>query len=130
MKTRAILAAPLLALAALAGCIETGTATQLPGDALVPGTRFNATGLVDCTNQIGATMFTCEFGVIREGGGSGTVVVTLPTGNTRSIYFRSGSPVSSDAPAALRFQRSSDSTLVFIGTIERYSIPDAVIWGG
>ena len=65
------------ALASLAGCVE--TETSRPGDALVPGTGYNATGILPCTNQIGVTMFDCEFGVIRRRYGDATVVVTLPT---------------------------------------------------
>jgi hypothetical protein len=112
----------------VAGCVE--TATQLPGDALVPGTGYNATGRIPCTNQIGQTMFDCEFGVIRRGGGDATVVVTLPTGNERRIEFVRGVPVSADVPASLRHQRVGDETYVYIGTIERYRIFDAVIYGG
>lgn len=118
----------LAAVAALAGCVE--TAGPLPGDALVAGTGYNATGLLSCTNQLGATMFDCEFGVVRRGGGAGTVVVTLPTGNQRSILFEAGRPVASDAPAALSSRRTGDATEVFIGTIERYLVPDAIIYGG
>lgn len=121
------LAVPALALA-LAGCVE--TPTGVPGDALVPGTPYNATGSIECTNQIGPTLFDCPFGVIRRGGGSGTVVVTLPTGNTREIVFERGVPVGSDAPARLSYSRTEGTTEVFIGETERYRIFDAVIYGG
>lgn len=107
-----------------------GRASQLPVDATVPGTDFNATGILRCTNQMGPTMFDCPFGVIRRGNGSGTVVVTLPTGNERRISFDRGIPVSSDAPARLTHQRTGDTTEVYIGTLERYRVPDAVIYGG
>lgn len=111
-----------------AGCVETGT--QLPGDAVVPGTGYNAAGRLPCTNQIGPTLFECEFGVIRRGGGDATVVVTLPTGNERRIEFRNGRPSTTDAAAQARYRRSGDDTLIFIGNTERYRIPDAVIYGG
>ena len=107
-----------------------GAASQLPGDALVPGTAFNATGQIACTNQAGQTMFDCDFGVIRRGGGSATVVVTLPTGNRRTIDFENGRPVSSDAPARLTHSRSGDVTTIRIGNTERYEIFDAVVFGG
>ena len=112
----------------LTGCVETGN--QLPGDALVPGTGYNATGRIPCTNQVGPTMFDCEFGVVRRGGGTATVVVTLPTGNERRIFFENGTPSGSDAPVAARYRRMGDETLIAIGNVERYRIFDAVVYGG
>lgn len=44
-----------------------GVATQLPGDALVGGTGYNATGSLTC--RIANRARTCAFGVIRRAGG-------------------------------------------------------------
>jgi hypothetical protein len=71
----------------------------------------------------------CDFGVIRRGNGDATVVVTLPGGGQRYIYFE-GNQSSSDAAAGIVWERRGDLNLMSIGTEERYEIPDAVRFGG
>ena len=50
----------------------------------------------------------------------------------RSILFVKGKPIASNAPAmdALTSERKGDTTIVKLGTTERYEIPDALITGG
>jgi len=119
------------------------TATQLPDtapvqqgeeDALVPGTEFHATGMVECTTAAGAATGLCDFGVIREGNGMGTVVVTLPDGRTRAIFYEGGVPVNfdraeSDGDIAFEVIPQSGGYMVVIGDAS-FVIPDAVIFGG
>jgi hypothetical protein len=98
------------------------------------GTAFTATGLTDCTLSRDAATGTCEFGVIREGNGSGTVMVFSPEGGVRAIYFENGTAISydqsqADAGKELTATRDGDTSIVFIGE-ERYVIPDAVLYGG
>lgn len=102
-------------------------------DALVPGTPFHATGEVPCTPAANAAETQCAFGVIRQGGGTGSVELTLPDGTIRVLQFRNGTVVSVDpvagATAVLSAAREGDSSIVTLGD-QRFVIPDAVIFGG
>lgn len=103
-------------------------------DALVPGTAFNATGSVECYPAPGAEAQMCDFGVIRDGNGTGTVTVTLPGGPSRSIFYDGGLPVSfdqsqADGDIAFEAKKTADGYMVFIGPAS-FVIPDAVIYGG
>jgi uncharacterized protein YraI len=109
-------------------------ATPGDADALVPGTPFHATGEVACTPAAGAAETQCAFGVIRQGGGSGSVELTLPDGTTRVLQFRNGTAVSVDpvagaAAPVFSAARKGDSSIVTLGD-QRFDIPDAVIFGG
>lgn len=104
-----------------------------PGDALVPGTSYHATGNVPCSMGGGQPAGTCPFGVRREGGGSATVTVTRPDGRTHAIAFEKGKAVGYDEsqadPGEFRASREGDLSVIRIGD-ERYEIPDAVVFGG
>jgi Bacterial SH3 domain len=110
----------------------TGTAPTPPpgGDALVPGTNFNATGTLDCDLLAGALNLRCSFGVIRKGRGDAEVVIRLPGGNDRRIQFVAGKAVASNSSGPVTSQRRGDTTYVSVGALERYEVPDAVIYGG
>lgn len=124
---------------------DDGVATQLPetppmpeaGDALVPGTPYNATGPLSCARSADAPMQECQFGVIRErpGSGNGSVTITWPDGGARVIVFEAGNPVSFDQSEAekgltMTVTRTDNGiSIVMIGD-ERFEIPDSVIWGG
>jgi Bacterial SH3 domain len=106
-----------------------GGATQLPGDALVPGTPYNATGSLDC--RIANRARTCAFGVIRRGRGDGLLDVTLPSGTTRRIEFQAGRPISSNAAGGVYGEwTDSGAVTVFIGTTEQYTVENAILFGG
>ena len=104
-----------------------------PGDALVPGTSYHATGDVPCAVGAGRPTGRCPFGVTREGNGSGIVIITKPDGRTRAIFFENGRATGYDMsqadPGEFGASRNGDLTIVTIGD-ERYEIPDAVIFGG
>lgn len=98
------------------------------------GSAFTATGLTECTLSHDAATETCEFGVIREGGGSGSVMVFWPEGGMRALFFENGAPVrydrsEADAGKELSVTRDGDASIVIVGD-ERYVIPDAVLYGG
>ena len=101
-------------------------------DAVVAGTDYNATGMVPCAQAKGQPMGQCPFGVIREGSGSATVVVTRPDGRTRAIFFKAGKAVGSDASEAdggpFSTEREADLNTIRVGD-ERYEIPDVVVLG-
>lgn len=102
-------------------------------DTLVPGTDFHATGQIPCAMAKGQPMGSCDFGVIRKGGGNGTVRVTTPDGRTRDLFFAKGRAIGADVsrtdPGAFRAEHEDDLHMIHIGD-ERYQIPDAVINGG
>jgi hypothetical protein len=120
-----------------------GVATQLPemqpipvpeGDALVPGTNFNATGLIDCVPDMDAAETTCEFGVEREGNGNGWITVFMPDGEALELRFEDLTPMSFDesgrwAGQTMTVDQSGDMFTVFVGPT-RLVFPLAVMDGG
>ena len=76
----------------------------------------------------------CDFGVARAGGGTAAVVVTLPDGRQRVIFFKTGKAVSanlSQADGNMSFSAGKEADLYLIRAgNERYEIPEAVIYGG
>jgi hypothetical protein len=112
--------------------VGNGQVTQLPGDALVPGTSYNATGRVPCWTENGY-VGTCFYGVRRQSGGNGTVTITKPNGRSRTVFYQRGNPTGYDFsqadPATFSWKRFGDEVSISIGQ-ETYKIPDAVITGG
>lgn len=95
---------------------------------------FDANGEIPCGQVRGQPMTRCAFGVSRAGGGYATVVITMPDGRQRIVFFRMGQAIGADSSEAdrsgpFRAERESDLNLIRVGE-ERYEIPDAVILGG
>jgi hypothetical protein len=99
-------------------------------DAKVPGTGYNATAQIRCVAEPNKPMSACKAGVKRSSNGGGTVHVTTPDGGSRVITFAGGKAVRSDSQAGMDVQRRGDTSVVRIGTVEVYEIPDAFIFGG
>lgn len=102
-----------------------------PGDALVPGTPFHATGTIPCAIAKDQPTSPCRFGVVRQGVGRAAVTIFMPGGTERVIRFDNGVPSGSNAPtgAKLGFKRNADLFLISINA-ERYEVPEAVLNGG
>jgi hypothetical protein len=98
-------------------------------DALVSGTGYHATAKIPCVAEPGKPMSQCDAGVKRTPGG-GSVHVTNPDGGSRVITFRDGKVFSTDAGAPFRVERRDDWSIVRIGAVEVYEIPDAFVFGG
>jgi hypothetical protein len=102
-------------------------------DAKVPGTNFHATGKIPCSMGGGQPAGQCDFGVTREGNGSGIVTITKPDGGTRSIIFKNGKAIGYDQSQAdsakFSAEEQSRTYIIHIGP-ERYEIIDSVIYGG
>ena len=98
-------------------------------DAMVPGTGFHATSRITCVAEPNKPMSQCDAGVKRTAGG-GSVHVTTPDGGSRVINFRDGRVSSTDADAPFRVERRGDWSIVRIGAVEVYEIPDALVFGG
>jgi hypothetical protein len=95
---------------------------------------FDATGFVPCAQHLGQPTSSCKFGVAREGGGTATVVVTRTDGTKRALFFADGGFLSADTSQADGYPeysatREADLNFIRVG-VERYEIPDAVIFGG
>jgi heat shock protein HslJ len=96
--------------------------------------RFDATGRLPCAQERGQPIGQCQFGVARAGGGYATVVVTLPAGRERVLYFRMGQAIGADTSEAegerlFSVTREDDLQHIRVGP-ERYEVPDAVVLGG
>lgn len=102
--------------------------TQLPGDATVPGTGFNARGVLVCA--FGGRANVCPWGVVRRGNGNATLIITLPGGTQRVIDFAGGRPETANFPGGVFGEFAGDEVTVSIGTNERYIVPNAVLFGG
>lgn len=100
-----------------------------PGDALVRGTPYHAIAPIRCRTVLGGQFGQCKAGVVRRPG-SATVHLETPDGGERTILFRDGRAVSSDASGPLRVTRQGDTSIVRIGLVEVYEIPDALPFGG
>jgi hypothetical protein len=114
--------------------ITGGAASEVRStDAKVAGTPYHATGQIPCATAAGQPTGSCPFGVVRKGGGTGTVTVTKPDGRTRSIFFERGKATGYDMsqadPGEFSASRQGDLNVIRIGS-ERYEIPDAVVSGG
>lgn len=104
-------------------------ATQLPGVAPPPSERFNATGTLTCT--ISGRSAQCPWGVIRRGGGAATLVVTLPRGGERQIYFDGDIPSSENSGRGVTARYLPNGFIdVLVGTEEQYQLASAALLGG
>lgn len=96
--------------------------------------KFNARGEIPCAQHLAQPMMQCKFGVARAGGGTAAVIVNLPDGRKRMIFFDKGKATGADLSqadggAAFRTTRRGDLNMIEAGN-ERYEIPDAVVFGG
>jgi hypothetical protein len=98
-------------------------------DALVPGTDFHATTTIPCVAEPNKPMSQCDAGVKRTAGG-GSVHVKTPDGGSRVITFSNGKVSGTDAKAPFKVERRDDWSIVRIGTVEVYEIPDGLVFGG
>lgn len=112
---------------------HTSSRSSERGDALVPGTEFNATGELSCARSRGQPMGRCRFGVTREGNGNGWIKIFWPDGGSRVIFFEAGTPSSfdsseADGGARMTVGKESDLFKIRIGE-QRFEFPDIVISG-
>jgi hypothetical protein len=106
------------------------------GDALVPGTNYNATAKIPCAGYQGAVAGMCDAGVIRGGETATFVEVMLSDGTKRIIFFKpdgsflSFNTAEADGTAAMAIssEKKGDVTIAKIGT-ETYEVPDIFVIG-
>lgn len=128
------------ALSSDAAAASGGTAPASPEteDALVEGTEYNATTIMDCGFDNKPPTQSCNAGVKRNWGEDGTslVEVTKPDGSKRAIFVRGTEPYGADSAQAdgsagweFNTTREGDQVTVKFGP-ETYVIVDALITGG
>jgi hypothetical protein len=111
------------------------TAANPPIGELRPGDEFDATSIIPCARHAGQPMTQCNAGVVREGGGNGTITVLWPDGGRRVIGFEMDTPswydeTEADASARMTVEQQSGGLyLVRIGD-ERFEIVEAMMTGG
>jgi hypothetical protein len=113
---------------------ESGASQGGSEDAQVPGTDFNATGQIPCARAAGQPMRQCDFGVKREGNGSGSITVFWPDGGNRVIFFKNNKPSAydeSEADGGAKMSVKEDNGLfaVTIGD-QRFELFEAIMAGG
>lgn len=105
--------------------------------AIVPGTDFNAIGMVRCAIGDPPVEAECEVGVKRRWTTEDNtlVEVTKPDGSRRAIFFDGkdaygAETAQADGSAAWTFEarRSGGGSIITFGP-ERYAIPDALVLG-
>ena len=108
-------------------------------DALVEGTEYNATTILDCGFDGAPPTESCDAGVIRNWGGeagSALVEIQKPDGFKRAIFFNGTEPFGADSSEAdgsagwdFETSRDGDRVTIQFGP-ESYVIVDALIEGG
>ncbi len=120
------------------GMDENGPPPPPYGDALVAGTQYNATTILDCGFDGAAPAQGCDAGVIRNWGEDGThlVEVSKPDGFKRAIFFDGTTPTGADSAEAdgsagwdFDYVRDGDRVTIQYGP-ESYVVVDALITGG
>lgn len=97
-------------------------------DALVPGTKFNATGDVACTLAAFPGAAQCPFGVVRHGDGTADIEISLPDGSVRSLSFDGKAFAAGDEPIDFKWD-DRGMAQIRLGDGEHYEIPDIVVYG-
>jgi hypothetical protein len=95
-----------------------------------PPAGSQATGRVPCSTTAGQPTRQCGFRVTRGPNGNAGIWVDIGGGRERYIEFRNGQPVTSEAGLEVTYEKSGDLYLIRMGGIERYEIPEAVVYGG
>lgn len=100
------------------------------GDAVLPGTRYNASATVPCSPALTNTR-QCEALVIRRShDGTATVELRWDKNGTRRILFIKGEPKAADVPQAMTFTRNERGWKVMFNADEYFEIPEPLVTGG
>lgn len=103
------------------------------GGVLPSGSDFTASSIIPCERP-GTGAAQCDAGVVREGNGTGFVMVFWPDAGNRVLYFEDGEIVrydqsEADGGAVLRVTRNGDLQIVTVGDA-RFEVFDALLVGG
>ena len=100
-------------------------------DALVPGTRYHASGKTSCEPPYVNERRECEAWVVRRGNdGTATVLLRWDAGGMRRILFVKGKPEIADVPQPFSFTRDERGYVIVFSGEARFEIPEALVFGG
>ncbi len=115
-------------------CSIEGVAAHITPEERAGQGKFDATGQIPCSRNIGQPIGQCSFGVARDRGGNASIRVEIDKGRYRFISFKNGKPIGADLSQAdgdMRFSSKKEGDLFFIRAgKERFEIPEAVVFGG
>ena len=103
------------------------------GGVLPAGSSFTASSIIPCARP-GTGSAQCDAGVVREGNGTGFVMVFWPDAGSRVLYFENGEVIrydqsEADGGAVLSVTREGDVQIVTVGDA-RFEVFDALLVGG
>ncbi|MEO4041634.1 SH3 domain-containing protein [Hoeflea sp. CAU 1731] len=100
-------------------------------EGIAPGAaNAQSSGTVPCSTTSGQPTRQCPFRASRDPNGNATMWIDIGSGAARYVEFREGNPIHTDPGLDITYERLGDLYLLRIGGVERYEIPDAVIYGG
>lgn len=99
-------------------------------DAKVPGTNYNATGVIDSYYGDAGTKFESKFGVIRTNYKKATIHLMMPNKNERIVNFEEGEWKCTSPKCMVNYTRGNGFWRLTINEMEVYIIPDEIITGG
>lgn len=94
---------------------------------------YDEKATINCAQEVGEALGTCEIGVARSAEGHATAVVTFPNGFARQLYFRAGaftnaSATMSGSGSDTDWQVQDGNHLIRVDD-QRYVIPDQLLFG-
>lgn len=99
-------------------------------DALIPGTKYHAQATIKCTT-VWSNATECPAFVVRYSfNGSATVEVRVTDSIRRRILFIDGKPTAADSTFPITYSKDADIYDIRFDVNERYSFPEALIFGG
>jgi hypothetical protein len=113
-----------------------GSAATKPGDALVPGTKFNATSIIDAalTPDVAIGSTKADVGVIRYANGDAELHITNAKKQQRIFrYSKATGKFTCTFPEGWKLETTKSGEydwIVSVNDQEYYKIPEAVIVGG
>jgi uncharacterized protein YgiM (DUF1202 family) len=106
---------------------DPGNATQLPSPPPAARPPETATGRIDCV--LAQVPLRCVYTVTRRGNGDATLVIERPFTTSRKIEFSGGRPVSANSSQRLFGEWQGDAVIVSVGSNEKYTVPNRVLFG-
>jgi hypothetical protein len=84
---------------------------------------------ISCRTVKDGALGSCPVALVPGSDGKIAAYVTAPDGRVRILYFRDGTPRSSNAGSQLRFERNRDTMVISVGRTEVYEMPDRLVSG-
>ena len=89
-----------------------------------------STGEIPCSPMAGQPTTKCAFRATRGDDGNASIWIALPSGGERYLEFAEGEPVGTDPGLEISHEKLGDLYLLRIDGVERYEIPEALVFGG